>query len=133
MPPQKRQRTWIIIGVIVSAILILAIGILIIKTLTTGDFDDSSVDEPRNPPATGAVVIQSFTLEPARIQVGECTNLSWSVNNAEIVTLSRNDELIYVALFFDEGYYFFDIDEASDRYGFAIFIEEVGYCVAEWM
>ena len=62
---------------------------------------DPGGDQGRNPPATGAVAIQTFSLEPGRIPVGECTTLSWTVSNAEIVTLSRDGDVIYNALMDD--------------------------------
>ena len=104
MQSKSKQKTWIIVALIFVAILVLVIGYFVGQTVFTGDSTvDSIGDEPRNPPASGAVAIQTFTLEPGRIQAGECTTLSWTVTNAESVTLSRDGELIYNALMVD-GY-----------------------------
>ena len=59
-------------------------------------------DNPRNPPASGEVTVQSFSLEPDRIKASECTTLSWQITNAELVTLSRDGEPIYNALMVDQ-------------------------------
>ena len=113
MQSKSNQKIWIIIGVIFGIILILGVGYFLGKTLTSGDsangdsrdnvIDDVDVtkDGPRNPSTTGAVAIQTFTLEPGRIQTGECTTLTWKVTKAEIVTLSRDGEVIYNALMED--------------------------------
>ena len=104
MQSKSNQKVWLILGIILGAILILVIGFLIGRTFISGDAIDSldpGGDEPRNPPTTGAVAIQAFSLEPGRIQADECTTLSWTVTNAEIVTLSRDGEVIYNALMVD--------------------------------
>ena len=100
----QAKNSWIIFGAVMGAILILVIGFLIGRAFVAGDAPDSlnpGGDKPRNPPTTGAVAIQAFSLEPGRIQVGECTTLSWTVTNAEIVMLSRDGEVIYNALMVD--------------------------------
>lgn len=102
--PSKSKKVWIILGAIMGAILILVIGFLIGRAFVAGNATDSLApgdDEPRNPPTTGVVAIQAFSLEPGRIQAGECTTLSWTVTNAEIVTLSRDGEVIYNAMMVD--------------------------------
>ena len=102
MQTKSKNRIWSIIVIILGAILILVIGFLIGQTLLNPDSNGApSSDEPRNPPASGAVAIQSFTLEPGRIQAGECTSLTWNISNAEIVTLSRDGDVIYNALMID--------------------------------
>ena len=102
MQSKSNKKTWGIFVVICAAILILVIGFLIGQTFVSQDSKDAPTsDEPRNPPASGAVAIQSFTLEPGRIQAGQCTSLTWNVSNAEIVTLSRDGEVIYNALMID--------------------------------
>jgi hypothetical protein len=104
MQSKSNQKVWLISGIILGAILILVIGFLIGRAFFTGDSTDSpdlGGNEPRNPPTTGSVAIQAFSLEPDRIPAGECTTLSWIVTNAEIVTLSRDGELIYNALMED--------------------------------
>ena len=104
MQSKPNQKVWIILGAVFGSILILVIGFLIGRTFVAGDATDSfdpSGDEPRNPPTTGAVAIQAFSLEPGRIQAGECTTVSWTVTNAELVTLSRDGEVIYCALMVD--------------------------------
>lgn len=58
---------------------------------------NSDVTEPANPPATGPVTIETFTLAPDRIPAGECTTLSWEITNADVVTLSRDGTVIYNA------------------------------------
>lgn len=89
-----------------------------------GDATDSldpGGDQPRNPPATEAVAIQTFNFEPGRIQAGECTNLSWTVTYAEIVMLSRDGEVIYNALltdsykdcFYQAGVYGYRLDASN--------------------
>ena len=101
MQSKSNNKIWIAVAFVLGAILVLVVGYWLGKTLTTGNPTDSNTDEPRNPPASGAVTIQSFTLEPGRIQAGECTNLPWEIANAEIVTLSRDGEVIYNALMVD--------------------------------
>ena len=104
MQSKSNQKGYIILGIVLGAILVLVIGFLIGRAFVAGDSRDSldpSADGPRNPPASGAIAIQAFSLEPGRIQTGECTNLSWTVTNAEIVTLSRDGEVIYNALMVD--------------------------------
>jgi hypothetical protein len=99
---KSNNRTLIVIIVILGAIIVVVGGYLIFTSL--GPSDDAPAtggDEPRNPPATGAVTIQSFSLEPERITVGECVNLTWVVTNAETVTLSRDGSVIYNALMED--------------------------------
>ena len=110
MQPKSKRKIWIIVGVVSAVILILVIGYLLgissadrvspedIPGEIPGDVAD---DGPRNPPVSGAVGIQSFSLEPGRIKAGECTTLSWNITKAEIVTLSRDGELIYNALMVD--------------------------------
>ena len=104
MQPKSNKKIWIITGFVLGAILVLVIGFLASRIFVAGDpadHLDPIGDEPRNSPTTGAVAIQAFTLEPGRIQAGECTNLSWAVINAEMVTLSRDGEVIYNALMVD--------------------------------
>ena len=102
MQTKTKNRTWGIIVIILGAILILVIGFLIGQTFINPDSNGApSSDEPLNPPASGAVAIQSFTLEPGRMQAGECTTLTWNVSNAEVVTLSRDGKVIYNALTID--------------------------------
>ena len=104
MQSKSKKKTWVIFGVIFGAILILVIGFLMGRTSINQDSDGAPAgNEPRNPPASGAVAIQSFTLVPGRVQAGECITLAWKVTNAEFVTLSRDGEVIYNALMVD-GY-----------------------------
>ena len=98
MQSKSNNKIWIVVTVILGAVLVLVIGYFISKARTVGP---PSGDNPRNPPATGAVSVQSFSLEPDRIQAGECTTLSWNITNAETVTLSRDGEPIYNALLVD--------------------------------
>lgn len=98
MQSKSNNKIWIVLAAILGAILVLAIGYFIGKVRMGAT---SPGDNPRNPPATGVVTVQSFTLEPGRIQTGECTILSWNIANAEVVTLSRDGEPIYNALMVD--------------------------------
>ena len=100
----KSKKVWMILAGVMVAILILVVGILIGRAFIAGDVTDSldpAGNEPRNPATTGAVAIQAYSLDSGRIQAGECTTLSWTVSNAEIVTLSRDGEVIYNALMVD--------------------------------
>jgi hypothetical protein len=110
MQSPSNRKIWVIVAVIFGIAMVLVIGYFLGKTFgavdPSGDVPadipgDVVDDSPRNPPTTGAVAIQTFTLEPGRIQAGECTVLSWTVTNAEIVTLSRDGEAIYNALMAD--------------------------------
>ena len=101
MQPRSNKAIWILVGVAVGALLVLVAGYLISTLFAAEDSGGVIGDDPRNPPATGAVAIQSFTLEPGRIRAGDCTTLTWVVTNAERVALSRDGEVIYNALMED--------------------------------
>ena len=121
---KSNNRLLIVLIATIGLIIVVVGGYFIIKSL--GPSDDTSViggEEPRNPPATGAVTIQSFALEPERIATGECVILSWTITNAETVTLSRDGSPIYNALMVDNyqdcldqaGVYRYRIDASNSN------------------
>ena len=121
MESKSNHKMWIALAAIFGAILILVIGYFIGQALKGNNGGGPAGDKPRNPPASGAVTVQSFSLEPDRIKAGECTTLSWQITNAELVTLSRDGEPIYNALMVDQykdcldqtGVYRFRLDASN--------------------
>lgn len=57
--------------------------------------DSGAPSEPTAPPpASGAVTILAFTVDPNRIAPGGCVVLAWAVENADLVQLKRDDAVI---------------------------------------
>ncbi|HSO26450.1 MAG TPA: hypothetical protein VLS48_00145 [Anaerolineales bacterium] len=50
---------------------------------------------PAAPTAQGNVRINAFTVDPDRINAGQCATLSWTVQNADDVVLLRDEEPIF--------------------------------------
>lgn len=58
--------------------------------------DEAPTPEPPQPEPP---VINSFTAEPATVNIGQCTNLNWNVGgDAELVRILRNGELAFDTL-----------------------------------
>ena len=49
---------------------------------------------PTLPPAEGPVSVQSFTVEPPRIEAGGCVTFSWAVDNADSIQLKRDETVL---------------------------------------
>lgn len=101
---KSKNKILIVLVVILGIIVVILVGILIANSLdSSGSSEETTVPgaaEPvnppvNNPPATGPVTIESFTLTPDRISVGDCVTLSWIIKNAEVVTLSKDGTQIY--------------------------------------
>jgi hypothetical protein len=91
---------WVIIAIIIAFV----IGIILawiyfrdrLQQPIPTDTLVPTAEAPTNPPSTeaGPVVIQSYSVDRERIMVGECVNLTWMVENADIIRLQRNGGLI---------------------------------------
>jgi len=108
---QEKKRNWVplLVGIIVIFVIILA-GILtyyllrdtpepapVAETLTPGFTQPASTMPPPTPAGeseTGQVEIQSYTVEPDRIPVGGCANISWLVENADLIQLEENGAVV---------------------------------------
>jgi hypothetical protein len=96
----NRTILWIIIAVVAilmlcCCIVIAAIGSFLI--VSSESSQDQIIITPipvTEQPGTGPITIQSFTVDPTRIQSGQCVIFNWSVQGADIVHLLRDDVVI---------------------------------------
>jgi hypothetical protein len=113
MDNQNTKRWVIILLIIIIVLLCMAVGLLAYDY-----FGDSQGTEPTNVPATaiptqtspteplepespesqptheGPISIQTYSVDKGRIQVGECANISWQVDNADLIQLKRDEALV---------------------------------------
>lgn len=108
---QDKSNRWLmILAAIIIILLIIGIGLLAVYLLR-----DSPQPEPTSVPATaaptqvaptepapaeaqptssGEVVIQTYAVDRDRIPAGECVNITWVVENADLIQLKRAGELV---------------------------------------
>ncbi len=108
---QGNDRNWLLIlAVFIVILLFIGIGLLVLFLLR-GSQEPEPAAMPTNPVLTQAaptapvptmvqdasaaqVVIHSYIVKPARITVGGCANISWVVQNADLVQLKQDGLLV---------------------------------------
>lgn len=94
--------------VVVVAIFIFGIGSVTnpMPPLPTAPPPEESSTPPPPPETSGGpVTIQAFTVEPGRIQAGECIEFSWSVSGADSIQLLRDETVILENAQGDDSYH----------------------------
>lgn len=108
---QEKKRNWIPILVVIIVILLIVLAGILAYYLLRDSPEPTPASEtlvpgvtqaaPTLPPPTaagessaGQVVIQSYTVEPERILAGGCANISWLVENADLIQLVENGVII---------------------------------------
>jgi hypothetical protein len=91
---------WVIIAIIIAFV----IGIILAwiyfqdryqQPAPTDTLVPTAAASTSEPPTEAApVVIQSYSVDRERIMVGECVNLTWLVDNADVIRLQRNGGLV---------------------------------------
>jgi hypothetical protein len=108
--PDKNNRWLTIIGIIIIILLVIGIGFAAFYFLR-----ETPQPEPTSAPATvesteplptqpaytepppaesGEIVFQSYAVDPERITAGECVNLTWVVEGADLIQLKRDGAVV---------------------------------------
>ena len=99
--PTNNRNTILIVAAIAALVLLCCCILLVVLgaffVVRSGDSGPQMIYTSvpgENPPGTGPVTIQSFSVNPGRIQTGECAILEWSVQGADNVVLLRDEVAI---------------------------------------
>lgn len=134
----KNNRWLMIIGIILIILLIIGIGLLAFYFIRgTPEVEPTSLPAtaaPTNvvatepapaetePPASGDIVFQTYSVDRDRITAGECANISWLVENADLIQLKRDSAVVldhapashtYQACLNDQGIYVYRLEAAN--------------------
>ncbi len=94
---QTKSNRWVVmLGI--ALVLVVGIGIVLAAVYWINRSQGSGPADTLTPTQAapvdpGPIVIQSFSVDKERIVAGECVNLSWVVENAELIQLKRDSAL----------------------------------------
>lgn len=93
-------KRWIIILLIIIIFLLcigigfLAYGYLGNSSETENPSQPTAVPAEAQPTSEGPIVFQTFMVDRERILEGECANISWQVDNADLIQLKQDETLV---------------------------------------
>lgn len=103
---QENRTNWLlIIGAVIVILLLVGIGLLAVNLLRGSPQPEPAgvASTPELTPAAqstvqvtgvGTVVIQSYSVAPERIIAGGCADITWAVQNADLIQLKENNTVI---------------------------------------